>query len=102
MLPNMNDLEDKCAILEKLADSYPENSPERDAVYTAAHAMRYVSHVDTQAKFRTWVESWTKPPTALQVLNAKLAGIEDLPHELLDESMREVEQLMERLRHKHS
>lgn len=94
----MTDLERKCAILEKIANSFPVGSSEYEAIFTAAHAMRYVSHVDTQAKFRTWVEGWTQPPTALQVLNAKLAGIEDLPHELTDETLREIERLMERLR----
>ena len=99
-IPDMSDLEGKCAVLERIASSFPEGSPEREAVGTAAHAMRYISHVETQAKFRSWVDGWTQPPTALQVLNAKLAGIEDLPHELLDDTMREVEQLMERLREK--
>lgn len=99
-LPEMTDLEGKCAVLERIAESFPDGSAEREAVYTAAHAMHYVSQMETHAEFRTWVEGWTQPPTALQVLNAKLNGIEDLPHELLDETMREVEQLMERLRHK--
>ena len=99
MLPEFQNLEAHCAILEKIAKSYPEDSPERAAIFVAAHAMRYVSHEDTQKKFQAWVDSWTLPPTALQVLNAKLAGIEDLPHELLGESMREVEQLMDKLSH---
>jgi hypothetical protein len=99
-IPDMSDLDDKCAILERIANGYPDGSPERGAVYTAAHAMRYANQMETQAKFRSWVEGWSAPPTALQVLNAKLAGIEDLPHELLDETMREVELLMERLRTK--
>lgn len=97
-LPNMGDLEGKCATLEKLASQFAETSPEHDAISAAAHAMRFVSHLETQEKFRSWVASWTEPPTALQVLQAKLAGIEDLPHELMDDSMLEVERLMERLR----
>jgi hypothetical protein len=97
---DLSDFEGKCAILECIANSYPDGSPEREAVYTAAQAMHYVSHIDTQKQFRAWVDSWILPPTALQVLHAKLAGIEELPHELMDETMREVEQLMERLRQK--
>ena len=100
MLAEFQNLEAHCAILEKIANNFPEDSPERAAIFAATHAMHYVIHADTQEKFRAWVSSWTQPPTALQILNAKLAGIEDLPHELLDESMREVEQLMEKLRHK--
>jgi len=99
-LPKLDDLAGKCAVLERIAKSFPDGSVEGEAIYTAAHAMRYVSHVEIQAKFQTWVEGWTQPPTALQVLQAKLAGIEDLPHELLDDTMREVERLMEHLRHK--
>lgn len=99
-LPDMTNLDSKCAVLEKIAMSFPKGSAEREAVYTAAHAIRYVSRLEIQSKFRTWVEGWTKPPTALQVLSAKLAGIDDLPHELLDDTMREVEVLMERLRQK--
>ena len=98
----MGDLEAKCETLEKVAGQFAERSPERDAIFTAAHAMRFVSHLETQEKFRSWVASWTEPPTALQVLQAKLAGIEDLPHELMDDSMLEVEQLMERLRKQRS
>ena len=98
--PDMSDLEGKCAILERIANSYPDGSPEREAIYTAAQAMQYVSQMKTRAKFEHWVEGWTAPPTALQVLNAQLAGIEDLPHELMDDAMREIEQLMERLRKK--
>ncbi len=96
----MTDLESKSALLEQIANSYPEDSPEREAVFTAAHAMRYVSHVEVQEKFRLWVNNWTQPPTALQVLNAKLAGVETIPHELLNETLQEVEQLMEHLRKK--
>jgi hypothetical protein len=99
MLPDLNDLEAHCAVLERIADAYAEGSSERAAVLAAAHALHYVRHAETQAKFREWVASWSKPPTALQVLQAKLAGIDDLPHELLDESMRDVERLMEKLRH---
>ncbi len=99
-IPDMSDLEGKCAVLEKIAMSYPDGSPEREAVYAAAHALHYVSHLNTQAHFRQWIDSCTKPLTALQVLQAKLAGIEDLPHELLDDTMREIEQLMERLHQK--
>ena len=94
----MGDLEGKCATLEEIASQYAEGSPESDALFTAAHAMHFVSHLETQEKFRSWVASWTEPPTALQVLQAKLAGIEDLPHELMDDSMLEVERLIERLR----
>jgi hypothetical protein len=96
--PDMTDLESKCGVLERIANNFPDGTPERDAIDTAAYAMHYVSHLETQAKFRIWVESWTQPPTALQILNAKLAGIEDLPHELMDDTMREIEHLMERLR----
>ena len=83
-----------------ISKAYPDGSPERQAIFTAAEGMAFVQRESNKAKFRAWVDSWTKPPTALQVLNAKLAGIEDLPHELMDESMREIEQLMEKLRHK--
>jgi len=99
-LPDITDLEGKCAILETVAKSYPEGSSEREAINTAVHAMHYVAAVETQAKFQSWVNSWIQPPTALQILNAKLAGIEDIPHELLNDTLREVEQLMERLRQK--
>ncbi len=96
-VPSRTDLELHCAVLERIADGYADGSPEREAVFAAAQALHYVRHAETQAKFRDWVATWTEPPTALQVLMAKLAGV-DLPHELLDESMRDVEQLMEKLR----
>ena len=96
-IPNLNDLESKCAILEKIADAFPPDSPERDAIFTAAQALHYVRTTNTQAEFKRWVDNWTQPPTALQVLQAKLNGI-DLPHELTDQTMREVEQALERLR----
>ncbi len=98
--PAITDLLIKCAIVENIAKNFPEGSAEQQALAAAAHAMQYVSHAETQAKFRAWLADWTQPLTALQVLNAKLAGIDDLPHELMDETMREVEQLMERLRTK--
>jgi hypothetical protein len=98
MLPDLENFEAHCAVLERLASAYPEDSPERAAIYAAAHAMHFASQAETRAKFREWVASWTKPPTALEVLWAKLAGVEDLPHELLDDTLREVERLMEKLR----
>jgi hypothetical protein len=100
LLPELANFEAHCATLERIADSYPEGSPERSAIFAAVHALHFARHIDNNTKFRAWVDSWAKPPTALQVLNAKLAGIDDLPHELMDESMREIDQLMEKLRHK--
>ncbi len=99
-LPDVTELQARCAVLEGIGEHFPEGSTEREAVRTAALAMHYVCHVETQAKFQSWVESWTLPPTALQVLHAKLAGIDELPHALLDDTLREVEQLLERLRNK--
>lgn len=100
MSSGLENLEAHCAVLERIAKGYPEDSPERAAIVGAAQAMHYVCHTEAQAKFRDWVASWTEPPTALQVLQAKLAGVDDLPHELLDESMVEVDRLFERLRHR--
>lgn len=97
-VPDRTDIEVHCAVLGRIAEGYPAGSPEREAVFAAAQALHYVRHAETQAKFRDWVATWTEPPTALQVLMAKLAGVDDLPHELLDESMRDVERLMETLR----
>jgi hypothetical protein len=93
-------LEEYCAILEKVAKSYPRESPEHAAVFAAAWALNYVQRERSKEGFRTWIETLTRPLTALEILHSKLAGVDDLPHELLDESMREVEQLMEKLRHK--
>ncbi len=98
MQPDVTNLEAHCAALQRIAAGFAEGSEERAALVAAAQALHYVRHEATRAKFQAWVESWTAPPTALQVLNAKLAGIDDLPHELLDDTLREVEQLMERLR----
>jgi len=97
--PDLDRIEEHCAVLERLASEHPEGSPEHAAILAAAHAMHFVRHAETQIRFREWVASWSEPPTALEVLQAKLAGIEDLPHELLDDSMRDVERLMEKLRH---
>lgn len=98
MIPDVKNLEAHCAVLERIAAGFAEGSEEKAAILCAAQAMHYVRHAETQAKFQAWVDSWTRPPTALQILNAKLAGIDDLPHELLDDTLREVEQLMEKLR----
>lgn len=100
MVPDLDHLEAHCAVLERIANNYPDGSAERAAVFAAAQALHFARHVDNQIKFRTWVDSWTKPPTALEVLHAKLAGIDDLPHELMDDSMRQIEQVLEQLRHK--
>jgi hypothetical protein len=97
--PDVTNLESKLEILGTVAEQYPEDSPEQSALAAAAHALMFVQHVETVAKFQRWVSEFTQPPTALQVLHCKLAGV-DCPHELLDESTREVEALMERLRHK--
>ena len=99
MFPDVKNIEAQCEILGRISEAYSPGSPERQALFTAAEAMSFVLKEDNKAKFRAWVDSCTKPPTALQVLNAKLAGIEDLPHELMDDSLREIEQLMEKLRH---
>lgn len=98
MQPDVTNLEAHCAVLQRIAAGFAEGSEERAALVVAAQALHYVRHAETRAKFQAWVESWTRPPTALQVLNAKLADIDDLPHELLDDTLREVEQLMEKLR----
>ncbi len=98
MLPDLDNLESHLSTLETLAKKYRKSSPERAAIFAAAHALRYVQDLDTKAKFQAWVDGWTQPPTALQVLHAKLAGIK-VPHELLDEILQEVEQIFERLRH---
>ena len=98
MKPDLDRIDEHCAVLERLASEHPEGSPEHAAIFAAAHAMHFVRHAETRLRFREWVASWSEPPTALQVLQAKLAGVEDLPHELLDESMRDVERLMEKLR----
>ena len=98
MHSDLTNLEAHCAVLERISAGFAEGSEERGAILVAAQAMHYVRHEETRAKFRAWVDSWTQPPTALQVLNAKLAGIDELPHELLDDTLREVEQLMEKLR----
>lgn len=101
-IPDFGELDDKCEILEKIAKSHPKGSPERDAVTLAAWAMHYVNHVEQRDEFRNWLEKLDKPLTALQILHAKLAGIDDLPHELSDETMREIDSLMERLRNMRS
>lgn len=98
MHSDVKNLEAHCAVLELIAAGFAEGSKERAAIHAAAQALNFVRHEETRAKFQAWVDSWTEPPTALQVLNAKLAGIDDLPHELLDDTLREVEQLMEKLR----
>lgn len=38
-LPEMTDLEGKFAVLERIAESFPVGSVEREAIYAAAHAM---------------------------------------------------------------
>ena len=96
--PDLDGIQEHCAVLERLAAEHPEGSPEHAALFAAAHAMYFVSHAETLVQFREWVASWSKPPTGLQVLMAKYAGVEVLPHELLDESMRDVESLLEKLR----
>lgn len=98
MRPDVTNLESYCVVLEAIAADFAEGSDERAAILAGTQALHYVRHEETRAKFQAWVDSWTEPPTALQVLNAKLAGIDDLPHALLDDTLREVEQLMEKLR----
>jgi hypothetical protein len=91
-------LEEHFAMLEQLADNYAEGSPENSALLVAAQALAYLKRSEVETKFQEWVRSWKSPPTALQVLYAKLMGVDDFPHDLLDDSMKEVEQLMERLK----
>lgn len=98
--PEMTDWEDKCSVLERIAGNYPADSAEYEAILIAAQALHFVNHLETQAKFRAWMDCLNKPLSALQILHAKLAGIDDLPHELVDDTLREVEQVLERLRHK--
>jgi hypothetical protein len=97
--PDFEAIERHARTLETIAAGHPADTPEHQALVAAAQALYFVKHTETEAKFRAWVAGWSKPPTALQVLHAKLIGIEDFPNELLDETLRDVERLMERLRH---
>jgi hypothetical protein len=99
LIPKINNLEETLKALQRICERYPKDSQERGAIHTASLAIRYVSHLDTKSQFEEWVNSLSLPLTALQVMHMKLCGIDDIPHELMDETLQEIEQLMERMRH---
>jgi hypothetical protein len=74
------DLDSTLEILQALARQHAEGSPEEEALRNAAQALLYVRQAEVEAKFRDWLAELDRP-TALQVLHAKLMGIE-IPHEL--------------------
>ena len=97
--PDLSDLETKCHLLGQIAERYQSNSPEELAILAAAHALQYIQHLKLRDDFQSWVDRFQQPPTALQVLHARLAGVK-IPHELLEESVREIDQVLERLQFK--
>ncbi|MFN0198779.1 MAG: hypothetical protein ACKVT0_18685 [Planctomycetaceae bacterium] len=97
MTINTTNIEAVRATLGEIAGQYPTKSKEQDALLSAAMALEFVHSMNVVEKYRTWLNNMNKPPTALQVLHAKLMGI-DIPHELLDKTMLEVEGLMEQIK----
>lgn len=93
----IDDFSRHVSTLEEMAGAFQEGSPEAAALLTAVQALIFVQNIDTKAKFQQWVNNLTQPPTALQILYARLAGVDDIPHELLDETLCEIDQLMKRM-----
>jgi hypothetical protein len=91
-------IEQHANTLGQIAENYSKNSKEATALFAAAHALWYGLHRENRKSFEEYLRNLDEPPTALQILHAKLCGIEDLPHELTDETLREVEAALERLR----
>ena len=98
-IPEIGDLSARIKTLDSIADKFMESTPEHEAIIVACHPMEFVSRLATRSRFQKWLDNHNLPLTALDILHAKLAGIDDLPHELLDETMIEIESLLERLRH---
>jgi hypothetical protein len=71
----MTELEAKREVLGRMAQQYPPDAPEQSALMAAAFALHFVVLSESLVKFQEWVGEHTEPPTALQVVHAKLAGI---------------------------
>jgi len=98
MAVDIKKLHKHAEVLGPIAENYPKKSKESAALIAAAHALWYVLTVENKKDFETYLRNLTLPATALQIMHAKLCGIKDLPHELTDETLREVEAALERLR----
>ena len=85
-------------MLVSIAEAHGWDSPEGKAIWMAREAILYVSQLSTKRRYEEWLLKRTQPFSAIEILNAKLCGIEDLPHELLDDTMIEIEAVLERLR----
>ena len=85
--------------LGTLAGQHAESSPEKVALRTAAQALVYVQQAEVETRFREYLAGVARPLTALEVVHAKLMGVE-VPHHLNNETLREIDAVLEKLRHR--
>lgn len=88
-------------ILQKIAANYPEESDEHKTLLKAARSLEYLAGKNLEKDFRRYIENLKKPPGALDLVYAKLCGIElspELSNERIADIDKDINQLVEKLK----
>ncbi len=77
-------------ILQKISDSYPEDSDEYMVLSRAAHALIFVSGEKARSDFKQYISNLNKPLKALDLIYIKKCGLE-IPDDSRNEKINELE-----------
>ena len=77
-------------ILQKIADGFSKDSDEYATLAKAAKALVFVSGENAKSDFKEYISTANKPLKALDLIYIKQCGL-DIPHELRNETINELE-----------
>jgi hypothetical protein len=83
-------------ILQKIADGFPKDSEEYEALSKAAKAIIFVSGEKAKSDFKEYISTTKKPLKALDLIYIKQCGLE-IPEDLRNEKINELEKDIDKI-----
>lgn len=98
MRPDVTNLESYCVVLEAIAADFAEGSDERGAILAGTQALHYVRHAGDARQVSGLGRFLDAAADRAPGFERQAGGHRRSADALLDDTLREVEQLMEKLR----